>query len=476
MPSKPILAVDDQPEVRTTLFETLTRAGHAVDLARDGEEALVKFQACRFELVISDIQMPRLDGMNLMAEIKRSSPDTPVILMSGAGTISQAVEAMKCGASDYLLKPFSGELLTETVGRVLRSRPDNWTFNGKTRDREEKSGKKHIITQNAGMKRVLDMAASVAPSRATVLISGESGTGKELLARFIHQHSDRAQGPFVAVNCAALPEGLLESELFGHEKGSFTGAITRKIGKFELANLGTIMLDEISEMDLGLQAKLLRVLQEGEVDRVGGKEPVPLDVRVIATTNRDLFQWVGQGQFRQDLFYRLNVIPLSVPPLRDRIGDIPLLTRYFLDSFSRETGKKPKSLSAEALNTLKTMTWPGNVRELENIIARGFLLARDDVVGLMDLFLGPEDRFGAGLDKENPAPDAARRDDGEEGDDDSPGRTMTIREMEKALIGKALRQTDGNRTHAAKALGISVRTLRNKLAEYKNEKWAGQAA
>ena len=324
--------------------------------------------------------------------------------------------------------------------------------NGTSVTREEPAGDqaRPIITQDSALLRVLEMARGVAPSPATVLLQGESGTGKELLARFIHAHSDRADGPFVAINCASLPEGLLESELFGHEKGSFTGAITRKIGKFELADCGTILLDEISEMDLALQAKLLRVLQEGEVDRVGGKAPHKIDVRVVATTNRNLKEWVDEGKFRQDLYYRLNVIPLTIPPLRDRRGDLVLLADFFLAKYATANRRPQKTLSKQAISRLMSMDWPGNVRELENMIARGVLLSSTDQVDVGDIFL---DVGSASVTSEE--------------SEAAINSLMTIKEMEKGLIKRALVETDGNRTHAAKILGISVRTLRNKLAEYR---------
>ena len=451
MPANPILVVDDEPNMRNALFEALTRQGHAVDLAENGLEALEKFRTHPFDLVITDVRMPRLDGMEVLREVKKSSADTPVVVVSGYGTVETAVEAMRQGAFDYILKPFSLELIEETVERALSS------LNGKTSHLARKqaitgsNGDRPIITDDAGLKRVMGMALNVATSQATVLLQGESGTGKELLARFIHAHSDRSQGPFVAVNCASLPEGLLESELFGHEKGSFTGAVAKKIGKFELADQGTILLDEISEMDLSLQAKLLRVLQEGEIDRVGGKMPTSIDVRVIATTNRDLKAWVDGGNFRQDLYYRLNVIPLTIPPLRHRPADIALLARYFLEKYCKANRKEPKNLTEEALARLQHHDWRGNVRELENIIARGALLSAGAQVHIADLFL--EETTANPDSPELPAPPR--------------GELMTIREMEKGLIQQALGETDGNRTHAAKILGISVRTLRNKLAEYK---------
>ncbi|MDY6851069.1 MAG: sigma-54 dependent transcriptional regulator [Thermodesulfobacteriota bacterium] len=458
MPARPILVADDEQNVRTALFEILTRLGHAVDLAENGAEALEKFKAHPFDLVITDIRMPRMDGMEVLRRIKKTSPQTPVLIVTAYGTVDNAVEAMREGAFDYILKPFSLDLIEETVVRAL---------NGHTRPAARGpivsgSEKRPIITQDPGLKRLLDMARSVAPSLATVLIRGETGTGKELVARFIHHNSDRTDGPFVAVNCASLPEGLLESELFGHEKGSFTGAVARKIGKFELAHQGTILLDEISEMDMALQAKLLRVLQENEIDRVGGKTPVPIDVRVLATTNRDLKDWVSQGKFRQDLYYRLNVIPLAIPPLRERPGDIQILAAHFLKKYALANGREIKRLSKSVLSSLRSMNWPGNVRELENIIARGVLLAQGPEVAPADLFLEEA------APPASSSPDPASKNNGE---------LMTIREMERGLIEKALTRTDGNRTHAAKILGISVRTLRNKLAEYKSlNPAAGKAA
>ena len=456
MASRPILIVDDEPNMRTALFEALTRQGHAVDMAENGVEALEKYNSNSYDLVITDVRMPRLDGMELLREIKKTSPNTPVVVVSGYGTVESAVEAMRDGAFDYILKPFSLDLIEETVDRALECTAKNSTRPSSPASVETAS--RPIITEDARMKRILQMGRSVAPSQATVLLQGESGTGKELMARYIHSHSNRASGPFVAVNCASLPEGLLESELFGHEKGAFTGAVTRKIGKFELADQGTILLDEISEMDLALQAKLLRVLQEGEVDRVGGKNPTKIDVRVIATTNRNLKEWAASGKFRQDLYYRLNVIPLTIPPLRERPGDVTLLADFFLKKYSTANAKEYKPLAKEASAVLRKMEWPGNVRELENMIARGVLLSFGNEVTTEDLF----------LDDVAPTFDDVAED---ENQDMLPGALMTIKEMEKGLIHKALLETDGNRTHAAKILGISVRTLRNKLSEYKGMGW-----
>ncbi|MEW5723197.1 MAG: sigma-54 dependent transcriptional regulator [Thermodesulfobacteriota bacterium] len=448
MPPRPILVVDDEPNMRTALFEALTRQGHAVDLAENGEEALEKFRDHPFDLVITDVRMPRLDGMELLRRLKKEAPTLPVIVVSGYGTVESAVEAMRAGAFDYILKPFSLDLIEEMVERALALAGRAQTF--QLQAQAPQNGDRPIITGDPRLRRLLDLALSVAPSQATVLLQGESGTGKELMARFIHRHSDRADGPFVPVNCASLPEGLLESELFGHEKGSFTGAVARKIGKFELADHGTILLDEISEMDPALQAKLLRVLQEGEIDRVGGKTPIKIDVRVVTTTNRNLKEWVEEGRFRQDLYYRLNVIPLTIPPLRERPGDVDLLAEHFLKKYAKAHRKEEKRLTREVLDLLRAHDWPGNVRELENMIARGVLLSPGPEVDVADLFL--DETIPAGGIR---APDGPS------------GEIMTIRDMERGLIHRALRETDGNRTHAAKILGISVRTLRNKLAEYK---------
>ena len=459
MAARPILVVDDEPKMRTLLFEALTRQGHAVDLAENGTEALEKFKAHPFDLVLTDIRMPGLDGMELLREINKLSPQTPVVVVTGYGTVDNAVEAMRSGAFDYVLKPFSVDLIEEIVERALGKACGSDAFASGLEDPE--SGDRPIITGDPRMKRLLEMALSVSPSQATVLISGESGTGKELLARYIHRNSKRAAGAFVAVNCASLPEGLLESELFGHEKGSFTGAVARKIGKFELADGGTILLDEISEMALSLQAKLLRTLQEGEVDRVGGKTPVKIDVRVVATTNRNLREWVAEGKFREDLYYRLNVIPLTIPPLRQRPDDIPLLADHFLKKYALANNQDIRPLTKDALNRLQGMSWPGNVRELENIIARGVLLASRPEVDVGDMFI------------EEIEAEAAQA---QAGAQNGPVRLTTIKEMERDLIEKALVETDGNRTHAAKILGISVRTLRNKLSEYKNMVWEAEWA
>ena len=449
MQAESILVVDDEPDMRIALTHALGRSGYLVETASSGFEALEKFRRERFSLIITDLKMPEMSGMQVLKEVKKVSPEVPVIMITAYGTIGNAVEAMKEGASDYILKPFSAETLEETVKKVAIS------SNGQAHDRSvvvysnRNSETKRIITQDSALLRILNLAKNVAPSNATVLIQGESGTGKELLACFIHQHSDRSERPYVAVNCAALPEGLAESELFGHEKGAFTGAIGRKIGKFELANHGTILLDEISEMAMPLQAKLLRVIQEREIDRVGGKKPIPIDVRIIAISNINLKKAVKEGKFREDLFYRLNVIPLTVPSLRERKGDIPMLANYFLEKYSSINNKRMRKIAEETISLLMKYDWKGNVRELENTIERAVLMGKGEVLLPKHLFL------------EEPQNDAKKP---------IPIRVgLSLKEMEKELIFQTLKEVNGNRTHAAKILGISIRTLRNKLREYKED-------
>jgi two-component system response regulator FlrC len=492
MTVKAILVADDERHLRSALFTALTRLGHAVELAENGQEALNKFQTQRFDLVITDLRMPQLDGMGLLKSLKKISPDTPVIMMTAYGSVESAVEAMREGAQDFILKPFPSGVIEEAVNRAFIQHQGRAAQDSPAAQKSAAADSaRPIITVNARMKKLMDLAKNVAASPATVLLQGESGTGKELLARYIHQQSPRAGGPFIALNCASLPESLLESELFGHEKGAFTGAVARKQGKFELADGGTILLDEISEMDLALQAKLLRVLQEGEIDRVGGKEPQKIDVRVIATTNRNLKEWVDSGNFRADLYYRLNVIPFYIPALRERADDVPELAEFFRKKYAALNNKKVDSLSPAATAALSGYAWPGNIRELENTVARGVLLAAGPSIEPHDLFMD-EAGFMAALERSLPAPEAASPPpsaaafkpeelepfsgvsaDSQAADIPSAGSVtlsgplMTIEEMERHLIGQALNETEGNRTHAARILGISVRTLRNKLAEYR---------
>lgn len=434
MIKSPVLIVDDESSMRMALSEALTRSGYTVALAKDGVEAINQFKSQRFHLVIADVKMARMDGITLLKEVRMRSPETPVVMITGYGTIENAVQAMKEGAFDYILKPFSVEVIETVVNKALGAFANGAGMNVGRATRE-------IVTRDENMLRLLDLARKIAKSKATVFIQGESGTGKELLARYIHSHSPRRDKPFVAINCAALPQGLLESELFGHERGSFTGATARKLGKFELANHSTLLLDEISEMEPVLQAKLLRVLQENEIDRVGGSLPVPVDVRIIATTNKDIEEMVENGGFRGDLFFRLNVISFKIPPLRERPGDIQLLVERFLKRYE-STGRK--TISSETLNVLTQRTWKGNVRELENVIERATLMAQGEAIKPEDLLSYQSTRQELPFVKP----------------------VSSLKEMEETLIVQALTQTRGNRTHAARILGINVRTLRNKLHEY----------
>lgn len=442
-----ILIVDDDPSMRAALVESVRRLGYDVQGAIDGSDALDRVARFKPWLVLTDLKMPRMTGLDFIKEVKARAPQTLIVLMTAYGTIETAVEAMKHGASEYLLKPFSMDLLERVIANLKEGR-DAGTLSASGHPEQ-----RAILTQDPGMIRLLSTVEAVASSQATVLINGESGTGKELLARFIHSRSPRAHRPFIAVNCAALPDGLLESELFGHERGAFTGALVRKIGKFEMAHTGTLLLDEISEMNLGLQAKLLRVLQEREVDRVGGRDPVPVNIRVIATTNRTLHREVEQGRFREDLYYRLNVFPVTVPPLRERAGDIPLLARHFASLSASRNGLAQPALSEAALLHLQRLPWKGNVRELENVMERAVLLAGSGPI-LPEHCQG-DARESAPVQTMVAQPPATPR-------------NGSLWEMERELIFKTLARVNDNRTHAAKELGISIRTLRNKLREYRD--------
>jgi two-component system, response regulator FlrC len=447
MEGRRILVVDDEPGMRAGLVEVLRRDGHRVEAVGTAEDALARLEADGAELLVTDVRLPGRSGTDLLRELRERGLDTPAIVITAHGTIEDAVAAMKLGALDFLAKPFSPADLLHLAARALERRAPGPL-------RRPRSGetalKRPIVTRDAGMLRLLEIADTVASSRAPVLIQGESGTGKELLARHLHERGARRGQPFVAVNCAALPRDLLESELFGHERGAFTGALVRRMGKFELAHGGTILLDEIGDMELGLQAKLVRVLQEYEIDRLGGLAPVPIDVRVVATTNRRLRDLVEAGRFREDLFYRLNVIAFVVPPLRERGGDVELLAEHVL---GRLAGTRLR-LDASARAWLRERPWPGNVRELEHVLERATLLVQGGVVGAADL-----------EDREAPPPRL--------GVGHLAG--LTVREMERRLIVATLERTKQNRTQAARMLGISIRTLRNKLAEYRSRGELGLA-
>jgi DNA-binding NtrC family response regulator len=437
-----ILVVDDERALRLAVSEVLERNGFAVTAVDSGTAALAALADGGFALVISDMRMPIMTGAELLAAVQERHPGLPMVMMTAYGTVEDAVAAMKAGARDFLTKPFAPPDLVHLVRNVLADPAAERASGGGDTLRGQRE--RRIITRAPAFQRVLAIAAGVAGSRAPILLEGESGTGKELVARYVHQSGPRRTQPFVAINCAALPRELLESELFGHERGAFTGAAARKLGKFELAHGGTILLDEVSEMEPVLQAKLLRVLQEHEVDRVGGVRPVAIDTRVIATTNRPLRALVASGAFRRDLYYRLNVIPLTLPPLRSRREDMDALIDHFCRRFATTTAL---TVDAAARAYLKRQPFPGNVRELEHVIERAALLATGGVITAADVQIDEE-------------PIA------------EPSTTgslagLTVHEVERRLIMETLRRTNNNRSRAAEMLGISVRTLRNKLAEYR---------
>ncbi len=429
-------------------------------VAEDRTSALKVLGSHKLDLVFTQPSLPGYRAQDLLDSVQADPSGVPVIVFAEKGSAEEARFFMELGAHDYWSGPLTWERIQAVLPGDIPAQPA----------RPEPRRDLPIVGRHPSLGRVLALARQVAASRATVLITGESGTGKEMFARYIHAHSGRENNPFVAVNCAALPEHLLESELFGHEKGAFTGAISRKLGKFESANGGTLLLDEISEMDVGLQAKLLRALQEGEIDRVGGTDTVKVDVRVLATTNRNLEESVEKGQFRQDLYYRLNVIPLRLPPLRERGDDVLVLAESFMRRYAQEYGLGPLQLSEEARTWLLDHDWPGNVRELQNPMERAVLLAGPGPIRKIHFLLEGEEWF--------PSSGAGEVDDGRD-DEDSPsspdqvrppdadGRIPTIQEMEMHLIMKSLDRTQGNRTRASELLGISVRTLRNKLSEYR---------
>lgn len=488
MVNQPVLIVDDEVEMRIAMSETLKHCGYPVEISHNAIDALKKFKQNEYSLVITDMTMPKRSGLELLKDIKSISPTKPVIMATAYGTVETAVEAMKHGAFDYIRKPINFDSFQFIVQQALNYKGTPGTVTPVAESRSSKSKPinvtKEIITQNQTMLDLLKVAKNVAKSKSTMMIQSESGTGKELLAYYIHENSDRAKRPFVAINCAALPETLLESELFGHAKGAFTGAIQDYRGKFEQAHTGTILLDEISEMALPLQAKLLRVLQEYQIDKVGGKEPIPVDVRVIATTNQNLLEMIDSGKFREDLYFRLNVIPLALPPLRDRMDDVPVLVTYFIKKHSQINKRNCPAVSRETLNILTNYHWRGNVRELENVMERALLLCNGEEIQpshlLMSSQLGQttinEDIAAIMTDySKTPASNSSQTSFTFSEPQNSPDIGlgievgMSIKEAEKRFIFKTLHETKGNRTHAAKTLGISIRTLRNKLNEYRAE-------
>ncbi len=438
-----VLIVEDDSDLRDALCATVELAGFAVKSAASGEQALELVEDNDFQLVVSDVQMDGIDGHTLLHRLKSTVAELPVVLMTAYGTIEKAVESMRAGAADYLVKPFDAEVLVEMIRRYL---PDTDSDPG-------------VVAEDPATRKLAALAKRVAATDATVMISGESGAGKEVFARLIHDHSSRVKGPFVAINCAAIPENMLEASLFGYEKGAFTGAYQARAGKFEQAQGGTLLLDEISEMDLGLQAKLLRVLQEREVERLGGREIIPLDVRVLATTNRNMREEVAAGRFREDLFYRLNVFPLHLTPLRERAADILPLANRLIKKYCPE-GRCVPHLSREAQQALLSHPWSGNVRELDNVIQRALILLNGDQIEVEGLCF----EFDAShVPEAAPAAEACIETAANEG----LGDDLKSREFE--LILDALNRDRGSRKAAAERLGISPRTLRYKLARMREQ-------
>jgi two-component system response regulator HydG len=440
-----LLVADDDPGLRESLGRTLTRAGYNVVLASDGRAALERLRGGGLDLVLTDLKMPGLTGIEVLRATKAIAPDLDVILLTAFGTVEEAVIAMKEGAYDFMTKPFRGEQLLKIVAKALERRGLIEQNRALQRQLEDLRGKGQAIGGSPAFRRMMTLIDQVADSSATVLIQGESGSGKELVARSIHERSPRRTRPFVAVNCAALPETLLESELFGYEKGAFTGAAARKEGRFELADGGTLFLDEVADLSIVTQPKILRVLQEGEFERVGGTKTIRVDVRIVTATNQDLGHMVRDKRFREDLYYRLNVITVNVPPLRERREDIRVLAQHFLRVYAAKNNRRLDGLSDEAVRRLEAYAWPGNVRELENVIERGVVLARGSVIELTDL---PEEIAGA-----TPLPEGVL----------SVRIGTPLAEVEKRLLEETLRATKGNRTLTAKLLGIDPKTVYRKL-------------
>ena len=430
----PILVIDDEEVIRTVLKAQLKRLGYPVVCVGNGKQAIQAIQEENFSLIITDLHMPQVDGMTVLRKAKELTPDVPVVVLTAHGSINTAVEAMKLGAFDFLSKPFEKQDLQNIVENALQNQ-------------ESIHSNFDMIGNSPKMKTVYDLISKVANTPTVVLILGESGTGKELVAKAIHTNSDRKPHPFIQVNCGAIPSELFESELFGHEKGSFTGAITSKPGKFELAEKGTLFLDEIGELPKEMQVKLLRVLQDGSYARVGGIQSKQADVRIVAATNRDLQQEVQQGNFREDLFYRLHVLPIKLPALRDRIEDLPELIRHFIERANKKLHKNVQTtLAINDIQTLQSYHWPGNIRELENLVERAVLLTNNSTITMED-FLHPELRNSPELNLKDYV------------------KSQTAR-LEKQHIVYILETCNGNVTHAAQKLGISRKSLQNKMREY----------
>jgi nitrogen regulation protein NR(I) len=459
---KQVLIVDDEPNLRKILSAQLTRDGYDVMIAEDGEQGLSMLKEHHIDMVITDLKMPKVDGMTLLKEALREDPELPVVMITAHGTVDTAVEALKSGAFDYLTKPFDKDEVRQIVAKALKTKE----LSGAEASQTAASGASArfgIIGGSPGIAELYAVLERVADTPTTVLITGESGTGKELVARALHDHSSRKDKPFIKVNCAAIPKELIESELFGYERGAFTGAVNSKPGRFELANGGTLFLDEIGEIPVEMQVKLLRALQESEFERVGGIKTMRVDVRLVAATNRDLKKLIANGSFREDLFYRLNVVPIRLPALRERSTDIPILVEHFLTKFNDRLKKQVGGVEQAAMEVLANYSWPGNIRELENVVERAVLFCDAQKVRVEDL--PPEVRGGPAVPISVPPPDANLEAAlaGEGGLKEHVKVAMS--KLERELVSRALSQTNGNVTHAARLLKISRKGLQLKMKE-----------
>jgi nitrogen regulation protein NR(I) len=470
---KQVLIVDDEPNLRKILAAQLSRDGYDVLLAEDGEQGLALLREHHIDLVVTDLKMPKVDGMTLLREALTEQPELPIVMITAHGTVDTAVEALKLGAFDYLTKPFDKDEVRQIVGKALKTRelageePSAAAPGDPPPEAKENEGARFgIIGESPGLTELYAVLERVADSPTTVLITGESGTGKELVARALHDHSSRRGKPFIKVNCAAIPKELIESELFGYERGAFTGAVSSKPGRFELANSGTLFLDEIGEIPVEMQVKLLRALQESEFERVGGIKTMRVDVRLVAATNRDLKKLINQGAFREDLFYRLNVVSIRLPALRERATDIPLLVEHFLKKFNERLKKSVTGVEPEALELLINYGWPGNIRELENVMERSVLFCDAHRLRVEDLpgeLRGPGSAFGGSI-----APPADASVDLASLPADGGLKEhvkVAMSRLERDLVSRALKQTNNNVTHAARLLKISRKGLQLKMKE-----------
>jgi DNA-binding NtrC family response regulator len=453
-----ILIVEDEPKMLRLLELNLTEEGYTTHTAANAETGLNTLRQEKIDLVVTDLKLPGMDGLEFLQAVKRTDARIPVIVMTAYGTVETAVEAMKAGASDYVLKPFS----LEEMKLIVRKELDVHSLREENRSLREALGRryefKNIVARSPKMQEVLATVERVAPTNSTILLGGESGVGKDMIARALHQHSRRVAGPFVKINCTAIPENLLESELFGYEKGAFTGAVSSKPGKFELADKGTIFLDEIGDVPGTTQVRLLRVLQDREFERLGGTKTLKVDVRVVAATNQDLRAALEQGTFREDLYYRLNVVPINIPPLRERKEDVPYLVDHFIERFVRESGKPIKGITPAAQKMLMEFHWPGNVRELENIIERAVSLSAGAMLDVADIRLDLSPSRPGGADIAAFALSAG-------GTTAFPPPGVTLEQFEDEMIKEALRRAGGNKSQAARLLGLSRNALRYRLAK-----------